>query len=413
VGSGSDHNVAFCDRHGTLWFGLEGLSRFDPPRGDRPAAEPPPIRITKVRVSGADYPVSELGETELSGLVLQPEQNELQIEFASFNFAVGDVIRYQYKLEGVETDWSAPGELRTVNYPHLTPGRYRLLVRAVNSEGLVSAAPAVVSFRLLPPVWRRWWFLGLAVLLSSALVYAMYRYRLERLLDLERVRTRIANDLHDDIGSTLTQIAIMSEVTRQQAANTRETDACPLEPSQGLGEPLARIAELSRMLVDSMSDVVWAINPRRDHLSDLAFRMRRFASEALSAREIELAFSSPSQLAAASLGADVRREVFRIFKESVHNIVRHSKCQRVEITLKIEGSRLLLNVSDDGTGLDLIGAGYVAQVPGHGLDSMKQRTQSLGGTLRVASRPGGGTCVVMEIPLDHSRFLGRKKSLPK
>jgi signal transduction histidine kinase/ligand-binding sensor domain-containing protein len=389
VTTGSDHNVAFCDRHGTLWFGLEGLSRLDP-EPDRPDAPAPPIRITKVRIRGAEYPTSELGETDLSGLLLQPSQDEIQIEFASLNFAVGDVIKYQYKLEGADAGWTVPSDLRVVNYPHLSPARYRFLVRAINADGLVSSASATVNFRLLPPVWRRWWFLTLASLLAASLVYWAYRFRLERLLELERVRTRIATDLHDDIGSSLTQIAIMSEVARQRAAET--------EPQ--VAEPLGKVADLSRELVDSMSDIVWAINPRRDHLSDLAQRMRRFASDVFSAQDVDLAFHGPPEEAGAMLPADLRRQVFLIFKESVNNIARHSKPKRVEIDLRLEGSTLLLKVRDDGKGFDLArehGAG------GHGLASMQQRAQSLGGRLHLISQPGGGACVVLEAPLNLPR----------
>jgi len=383
VRSGSDHNVAFCDRHGTLWFGFYGLSRLDP-EPDRPDAPPPPIRITKVRVRGVDYPVSELGETDLSGLTLQPDQNQVQIEFASLNFGVGDVIKYQYKLEGAESDWSAPSELRTVNYPHLSSGSYRFLVRAVNAEGLVSPRAAAVGFRLLPPVWRRWWSLTLMALLAASLIYWAYRYRLERLLALERVRTRIATDLHDDIGSSLTQIAIISEVARRNDA-----DACS-------AEPLQRIADLSRELVDSMSDIVWAINPRRDHLGDLAHRMRRFASDVLVGVGADLELRTPVERADALLGADVRREVFLIFKESINNAARHSGCKHVEVHLKLEGSHLLLSVQDDGRGF-----ASQAEGQGHGLASMRERARRLGGHLETTSEAGQGTIIRLAVPLGH------------
>src|SRR5205823_12522505 len=135
------------------------------------------------------------------------------------------------------------------------------------ADGTASAAPAVLAFTIRPPVWRRAWFLSLAATLMIVSGYSLYRYRVARLIELERVRTRIAGDLHDDIGSGLSQVAILSEVVRQQSHDDPATS-----------EPLARIASTSRELVDSMSDIVWAIDPRRDTPGDLAHRMRRFAS---------------------------------------------------------------------------------------------------------------------------------------
>ena len=403
--------AAFRDPRGVLWFGTSaGVSRLA--LGPDPAQSPPPIRIASIRLGGTPYPISELGETVLDAPALEPSQNQLELGFASLNFSAGEVIRYQYKLEGSDRDWSPLADLRTVNYASLSPGPYCFLVRAVNSEGTASPRPATLAFVILRPAWQRWWFLSLAGLLSGALAYAMYRYRLERLLEMERIRTRIATDLHDDIGSSLTQIAIMSEVARQQAGAC-ESAGCSLGMHQRLSEPLARIADLSRGLVDSMSDVVWAINPRRDRLSDLVYRMRRFASDVFSARNIELGFIAPSQLTHASLGADVRRQVFLIFKESVNNIARHSECRRVGITLEIEGSLLLLKVSDDGRGFDLtLASGAGDQTSGHGLTSITHRAQSLGGDLHVVSQPGGGTCILLEVPLA-GPLLSRKKSLPK
>jgi ligand-binding sensor domain-containing protein/signal transduction histidine kinase len=380
--SGDGHNVAFCDRHGTLWFGLDGLSRLSP-EPDRPDALTPPIRITKVRIRGAEYPTSELGETDLSGLLLQPSQDEIQIEFASLNFAVGDVIKYQYRLEGADTGWSTPSELRAVNYPRLSPGSYRFLVRAINADGLVSSAPAAVSFRVLPPVWRRWWFLAVVGLLGATLIYWAYRFRLDRLLELERVRTRIATDLHDDVGSSLTQIAIMSEVARRQGADER------------VAEPLGQIANLSRELVDSMSDIVWAINPKRDHLGDLAQRMRRFASDVLSTNGVELKFQAPGERADAVLQADLRREVFLVFKESINNVARHSHCKRVNVLLSLQERQLVMRVCDDGRGFER----QSGDGQGHGLASMRERARRLRGTFRADSEPGGGTVLTLTVPL--------------
>ena len=146
-------------------------------------------------------------------------------------------------------------------------------------------------------------------------------HRVRRLLELERVRTRIATDLHDDIGSSLSQIAILSEVVRQRVGGREES----------VREPLSQITGASSELMDTMSDIVWAIDPRKDHLSDLTQRMRRFSSDVFTARQIAFEFHAPDAARDIELGADVRRQVFLIFKESVNNIVRHSNCTRAAV----------------------------------------------------------------------------------
>src|SRR5207247_2401657 len=157
--------------------------------------------------------------------------------------------------------------------------QYRFAVRAINSDGKASAPPATVEFRVWPALWRRAWFQGILFAIGIAGAVWVHRARVARLLEIERVRTRIATDLHDDIGSSLSQIAILSEVAHQRAGGGKA------------GEPMERIGALSRELLDSISDIVWAIQPHKDHLSDLKQRMRRFASEVLSARNIEMHWS--------------------------------------------------------------------------------------------------------------------------
>jgi ligand-binding sensor domain-containing protein/signal transduction histidine kinase len=377
--------TAFRDSNGTLWFGGElGLVRFDP----EPPSEslPPPIRISRLTVRGVPQSLSELGEPTVSGLELDPAEAPIQIDFASLKFGIGDVIRYQYRLEGADRDWSEPTEVRTASYARLGPGHYRFLVRAVNSGGRASLAPAAVSFRIVPPIWRRWWFLAIAGVLMAATIYTAYRFRLARSLEVERVRTRIATDLHDDIGSSLTQIAIMSELARREGTDQR------------VAEPLARIADLSRELVDSMSDIVWAVNPKRDHVGDLAQRMRRFASDVCTAANIEVVFHVPPQRADASLHSDVRREVFLVFKESINNIARHCRGGHVDVVLEVRGSQLVMRVGDDGQGFRIEQS---SEGHGQGLASMAERARRLGGHLEIASEPGRGTTVTLTVPLRH------------
>ena len=125
-------------------------------------------------MAGAPQAVSALGESQISLPALSSSENQLQIDFLALDFTPGEVVSYQYKLEGAESDWGAPTEERTVNYARLSPGNYRFLVRAVNSDGIASSSPAVVSFAILPPIWQRWWFVLLALLAIALTIYMLF-----------------------------------------------------------------------------------------------------------------------------------------------------------------------------------------------------------------------------------------------
>src|SRR5262249_3914894 len=151
------------------------------------------------QIAGVAAPVSELGESRVGPLKLSAGQNEVSIDFVALEFDPGDLLHYQHKLEGADLDWSAPSEQRDVNYESLAPRSYRFMVRAITAEGVMSSAPAVVVFTITPPFWRQWWFSSLVVSAVALMIYFAHRSRVSRLLELERVRTRIASDLHDDI----------------------------------------------------------------------------------------------------------------------------------------------------------------------------------------------------------------------
>lgn len=311
-------------------------------------------------------------------------RNHLQIGFFGLGFSVSDRLRYQYRLNGTDRDWSEPTSQRTVILANLSPGTYRFLVRAVNAYGIVGDAPAAISFRILPPLWQRWWSLALAALAITAIIYAIYRYRLRQLLEVERVRMRIATDLHDDIGASLSQIALLSEVVRQQGGkNDPQTT-----------ERLSKIARVSRELVDSMSDIVWAINPNRDSVSDLTHRMRRFASDTLTARDIKVRFRASESDYGVKLGANTRREVFLVFKEAINNIARHSGCGAVDIQIETSSMWLTLHLRDDGKGF-----APAAESDGHGLASMQARAEFLGGSLEILSGNSQGTTLTLRCPV--------------
>jgi signal transduction histidine kinase/ligand-binding sensor domain-containing protein len=379
---------AYRDRHGALWFGSPfGVSRFVPRREE--TERPPSIYIVGLTVEGVARPVSELGETELPPLELSPSQNQLSIAFGGLSFNLGEELQYQYKLEGAGGEWGPPSVARVANYPNLPPGAYRFAVRAVSADGQASPTAATFSFTVLAPVWRRPWFVALSMLATGLAAYAFYRHRIARLLEVANMRTRIATDLHDDIGADLTKISILSEVARQQGGGG----------GRGADDTLSSIARISRESVASMSDIVWAIDPKRDNLLDLVRRMRRHAEDVFAAPGITLEFNAPGADERLNLGADMRRGLFLIFKEAVNNAARHSGCAGVKIDFRADSSGFLLRVADDGVGFD-----PSAESEGQGLTSMRKRARSLGATLDVESRAGGGgTAVRLRVRNSHNR----------
>ncbi|HEV8482182.1 MAG TPA: two-component regulator propeller domain-containing protein, partial [Blastocatellia bacterium] len=381
--------TAFRDRQGALWFGSgKGLSRFEP-APDLPPP-PPPILIDGLKIGSDSQRLSALGETEIPMLELAPDRNQIQIEFVGLSFGSGETLRYEYKLEAADKDWSAPAETRTVNFSNLAPGSYRFLVKAVTAEGIESATPAVFPFTILRPFWQRWWFLTLAAILAGLAVYAAYGYRVAQLLELERVRTRIATDLHDDIGASLSRMAILSEVVKRQVGSAQVS--VPM---------LTEIADSARGLVSSMRDIVWSIDPRRDDLNSLISRVRQFAYDVLEPQGVKCEFEVPSQVGGVRLGPDERRHLFLIFKEAINNISRHAECSSVLVRLAIEHSKLKAEVRDDGRGFMPPGVEPSAANggEGHGLNNMRARAAQLGGSLTIHSSRALGTTLELIVPL--------------
>lgn len=388
-------SAAYRDRTGVIWFGtFSGLSKLVP-EPDAPS-RPPPILIAGLRIAGEDYPVSPLGQAAVFVPDRSASQNNVQIDFFSIGAGSSDSTGYQYKLEGVDKDWSPLTSSRSVTFANLSPAAYRFLVRAVNGDGVVSEQAASVSFRVLRPIWQRWWFLALAGLLLISLAYLLYRYRVAQLLRVERVRTRIASDLHDDIGASLSRVAILSEIVKLQtegAGNGGHNQSAPL---------LTEIADSARGLVDSMSDIVWSIDPRRDDLHQVVVRVRQFASDVLEARGIEWDFQVAPEVEKLKLDPEQRRHLYLIFKEGLNNVVRHAgEVSQVLLSIELVGHQLVGEIRDDGQGFVPKPAGERQSNGrgGNGLPNMRARAEQVGGRLEVESAPGAGTRLRLQLPL--------------
>ncbi|MBX7222280.1 MAG: hypothetical protein K1Y36_20190 [Blastocatellia bacterium] len=374
--------AAFVDSSQVLWFGTSnGLSRLAP-KPSLPATAPS-IYLRQVVVGGVQIPLSALGATCVAAPPVAWNQNQVQIDFFGINFVSGNNLRYQYRLGGGETEWSSLIDQRTINFA-LAPGTYRFEVRAVGSNGRQSVAPAVLTLEILPPFWQRSWFLALLAGGLGGLAFGIHRYRMAQLIQLERLRIQIAADLHDDIGASLSQVAILSEVVRRQVE---------AENLAVVAQPLTRIAAISAEAMENMSDIVWSINPRKDRVKDLIRRMRQYAVESLSTSDIAFRFQAVESEAEIKLAPDVRRQLFLMFKECINNLVRHSNCTEAEINLRTKDDWVQVTVQDNGRGFAL-----GEQREGNGLSNLRRRAESLRGRCEVTSGPGQGTLVAITVP---------------
>jgi len=385
----------FCDRGGRIWAGTSmGLSRLDPAPDSSSAA--PRVFITALTTNGTPRAVSEPGARQISGIRLPWDQRQLSVSYAGVGAAPGEAVEYQYRLEGWDTRWSSPTTERSVSYAGLGAGRFRFLVRAVTAEGLASGDPAAVSFEILAPVWQRWWFLALVCAAISAAALFAHRYDVGRRLEIERIRMRIARDLHDDIGASLSRVAILTELARREEQTETPRDA-----------HLNEIGEIARGMVDGLGDLVWAIDPRSDDVGGVARRVRRCASDILTAQGIGWELEMPEESAALPLGPDQRRHLLFIFQEAIRNAARHSGASFVAMSLARVDAECIARIADDGRGL-----ADPASEDGNGLQNLRARAAALGGMCSIVSRPASGVEVMVRFPISDAHVLpGRIRML--
>jgi signal transduction histidine kinase/ligand-binding sensor domain-containing protein len=368
--------IAYRDRTGALWFATaKELARFMP-EPER-ASKPPIVLITGLRIAGVEQKISFLGETEAPHLDLTSDQKQISVDFIGLGATLGEKLKYEYRFGN--SGWTPTTE-RTVNFANLSSGEYQFEVRAQTADRIYSQTLATVSFKIAAPFWQSPWFIIPLFALTSAAIYFFHRFRLTRLLQMERIRTRIASDLHDDIGANLTRISLLSEVAKQKSDN-------------GNGNLLSSIADIARESVASMNDIVWAVSPDHDSLLDLTRRMRQHAEEVFAYREIDLDFHAPTTDADLKLSVGARRDLLLIFKEAVSNAARHSDCSKVQIDFSVENSIVCLRIADNGKGFDAENSNG----DGQGLRSMTRRARALGGDLQIYSQ--NGTIVKFGLPL--------------
>ncbi len=373
---------------GILWFvSPAGLALHDASE-DREDSVPPPIEVRQFGVNGVPFPTS--GSFELSS-----SQDNCSIEVAAVSLQSEGTLFYQYRLVGARDEaWSPPTQNRTFVFASLSPGAYTFMARALNASGIASIAPATIQFTIHRPYWQQWWFAGGVVLCIILLTVFIVRVRLSRLLAIEKLRAGIATDLHDDVGSGLTRIAILTDVAYSQVQEDQLRPKLRADDSNEVLGALEKIRSTARGLIETMSDVVWAIDPSHDSLERLVQRLRLFAYELCEGKNIALQFHSSNDVASATMSTEATRNVLLLTKEALTNIAKHAHCTRAEVAMWIANRHLLVEISDNGRGFDpaQIGAG-------NGLLNMKKRTRHPGSSLDVRSEPGKGTHITAAFPL--------------
>lgn len=371
---GEPHYI-HCDRQGAIWFGSNyGLARHVP-EADSIAVPGSPV-IHEIRVAGVSRLVSDEGEARVDGLQFPAGNHSVEITYGSVDFS-GRNLHYRYRLTPGDANWQ-PTSARSVQYGGIDSGTHRFDVQAIDPSGLASAGIASVEFRVAAPFWQTWWFLGSVAGSIAALLFAAHLLRVRQLLALERVRAHLAADLHDELGAGLTEIAILTEVVKQQT-RTRNLEI---------------VAERARELRGVLSDIVWSVNPECDTMEELIRRWRQTAFALFGNDRLEFTAPSGSETAGIELTPERRRQLLLFFKEVITNAARHATAELVRVEVRLTQGWLHVEVSDDGCGL------APEQVEGgNGLKNMAARAKLLNGMLKIESHPGEGTTVRLSAPL--------------
>lgn len=301
-------------------------------------------------------------------------QNFFSISFVALDYASPAKNLYSYTLQREDDpEWLSSGTTRFANFTNLDHGTYIFRAMGSNNNGVWNREGASLRITIRPPFWKEPWFIVLVILAVIGILALAYNYRVSQLLKIERLRVRIASDLHDDVGSSLSAIALMTEMV------SRKLPAASSERKQLSGAVVA-----TRNTADALRDIVWLINPEHEKLDDMLLRMKDAAAKLL--MNIDHTFTSDVNGIDNVLDMEFRRNAILIYKEILNNTLRHSQATKVEINVSITNSTFRLRVTDNGKGFD-----ETTVKRGHGLNNLRARTQKIGGTLTIHSTPGTGT----------------------
>lgn len=378
---------------GRLWFATSrGLVAVTPGNVSTNRF-PPPVVVERVLVDEKLLPLNSAAGVPLH---IPPGRHRIEFQYTGLSFIASDRIQFKHRLRNWESDWIDSGVKRTANYTYLPPGDYRFEVAARNSDGVWSEQDAQVAFTVLPFFWQTWWFrlvTGVVLVAGAAgLVWFDTRRRMRRKLDrlerqraVENERARIAKDIHDDLGASLTRITMLSDPLRGEG-----------DAAAAMTSSLHRIHGMARDLTRSMDEIVWAINPQHDTLDSLMAYLESFAQEFLGTARVRCRLDMPLEYPVVPLTAEVRHNLFLAFKEGLHNVVKHSGATEARIAAAVTTTGFTLTLADNGCGFAQTELGRDGF--GNGLVNMPRRLAQFGGDCRIESAPGRGTKITWHVP---------------
>jgi signal transduction histidine kinase len=371
-----------------LWFATQNGAALVDPKLFTNKETPPRAIVESVKADGRMLVADQNGRVRIPA----GSGHALEFRFTACDLAAPEQVRFSRRLAGVDRDWSEPSPERGANYFNLWPGSHRLEVRALDHHGGESAA-ATLEFIIEPSFWQTRWFYvscggGVAFIAAGAGAYRL-RWR-RRVAQLERQRAvageraRIARDLHDDLGTALTGMALNLDVLGREA-----------ETNSPLVRRLASAAQHARRLAEQMREVVWTVNPRCDNLRSLADFLEDQAGALLEAAGVRVRLEFPLDIPEMPMAANVRHQVALSVREAFTNIVRHSRATEAGVQLRLSESELVLSVQDNGRGFD---PAPRLEKP-RGLHNLKSRMEEIGGSFHCQSAPGRGTEITFALPL--------------
>ena len=383
-------------RDGRLWFPtIKGLVSVDPAQL-KPNPNPPPVVIESAAIEGRSASGNQFRAPLPATVVVPPGREQLEIQFTSLNLAARDRARFSYQLEGHETKpVVVGGDARQVTYSKLPPGQYQFHVTAGNEDGVWNDTGALLAIVVLPPFWQTWWFRGGSGLCLLALIVGVVHYfstqKLQRQLEhlrqheaLEKERSRIARDIHDQLGASLTQVALLGELVESDKNAPAEVEA-----------HARLISETARETSHALDEIVWTVNPANDTLEGLITYFCKYAQDYAGMAGLHYRLEVPPQLPETAISPELRHNVFLAAREAVNNVVRHAQAESLRIRVKLTPATFTLEIADDGRGP----AGMGDKKSRNGLRNMRKRMEDVGGSFEISPAGERGTLVQLTAPI--------------